>query len=260
MVHNHSAKDNWDANLYDGKHSFVSMFGSELIDLLAPHKGENILDLGCGTGDLAKKLFDLGVNVVGVDKSENMIHNAKSKYPNIYFEVNDAIKLEYNREFDAVFSNATLHWVKPPKLALQHIFNGLKHGGRFVAEFGGKGNVQKITSEIIKQRQNLGYEFEMENFPWYYPSIGEYASLMENVGFKVHFAQHFDRPTPLDGDNGLRNWIEMFGDSLFEGVPENVKGEIITKVEQNLKETLYNQENNSWIADYKRIRVIGIKS
>lgn len=174
-----------------------------MIDLLAPHKGEKILDLGCGTGDLAKELFDFGVNVVGVDKSENMIRNAKSKYPDIYFEVNDAIKLDYNDEFDAVFSNATLHWVKLPKQALQHIFKGLKHGGRFVAEFGGKGNVEKITSEIINKRKKLGYEFEMEHFPWYYPSIGEYTSLMEKVGFRVIFAQHFDRPTPLDGGNDI---------------------------------------------------------
>ncbi|KEF38695.1 methylase involved in ubiquinone/menaquinone biosynthesis [Schinkia azotoformans MEV2011] len=260
MPYNHSIKDNWDASLYDGKHSFVSIFGSELIDLLAPHKGENILDLGCGTGDLAKKLFDLEVNVIAVDKSENMIRNAKSKYPNIYFEVNDAIKLEYNCKFDAVFSNATLHWVKPPKQALQHIFSGLKHGGRFVAEFGGKGNVQKITSEIINQRKKLGYEFKMENFPWYYPSIGEYTSLMEEVGFRVTFAQHFDRPTPLDGDNGLRNWIEMFGGDLFEGISENTKNQIIANVEHNLKGALYNQKNNSWIADYKRIRVVGIKN
>lgn len=255
-----SIKDNWNANLYDGKHSFVSVLGNELIDLLTPQIGEDILDLGCGTGDLAKKLFNLGVNVIGVDKSENMIRTAKNKYPNIRFIVQDATNLQYNSEFDAVFSNATLHWIKPPKQALQHIFNGLKHGGRFVAEFGGKGNVQKITDEIIIQREKLGYKFERENFPWYYPSIGEYTSLMEDVGFKVTFAQHFDRPTRLDGDNGLKNWIEMFGGNLFEGMPENVEKEIITKVEQNLIGTLYNQENHSWTADYKRIRVIGIKN
>ncbi|MBM7650234.1 trans-aconitate methyltransferase [Bacillus ectoiniformans] len=259
MTHNDITKDNWNANLYDGKHSFVSMFGSDLIDILAPQKGEKIIDLGCGTGDLAKKLFDLGVNVIGVDKSENMISSAKSKYPSIYFEAKDAIKLEYNCEFDAVFSNATLHWIKPPNLALQNIYNGLKHGGRFVAEFGGKGNVQKITSEILNQRKEAGYEFDIENFPWYYPSIGEYTSLMEEAGFRVTFAQHFDRPTPLTGYNGLRNWIEMFGSSLLDDLSEITKNHIIANAELNLKGTSFNQQNNSWTADYKRIRVIGIK-
>ena len=252
--------DQWNANLYDEKHSFVSKFGSDLIDLLAPQKGEHILDLGCGTGDLAKKLVDVGTNVVGVDLSENMIQTAKRKYPNIPFYVQDATNLHYNNEFDAVFSNATLHWVKPPKQALQQIFNGLKQDGRFVAEFGGKGNVQKITDEIIVQREKLGYSFEREDFPWYYPSIGEYSALMEEIGFRVTFAQHFDRPTQLEGKNGLNNWIKMFGSSLLEGIPENVTEEIITKVEQNLKDTLYNQNENYWMADYKRIRVVGIKN
>lgn len=252
--------DNWNAQLYDGKHSFVSLLGNELIGLLAPQKGEVILDLGCGTGDLAKKLFDSGVNVVGVDKSENMIRTAKDKYPNIRFFTQDVTSLPYNNEFDAVFSNAVLHWVKPPKQALQHIFQSLKHGGRFVAEFGGKGNIQTITDEIIAQREKSGYPFKKEYFPWYYPSIGEYTALMEEAGFYVTFAHHFSRPTQLEGEDGLKNWIEMFGEALFTGVPEAAKKEIIEKTEQNLKAALYNKKSNHWIADYKRIRVIGMKN
>ena len=232
-----STKDYWNANLYDQNHSFVSKYGNNLIELLAPQQGERILDLGCGTGDLAKKLDDLGVNVVGVDHSNNMITEARKKYPHISFLVRDVTELGYNDEFDAVFSNATLHWVKQPKIALEWIYKSLKQGGRFVAEFGGKGNVQTITDEIIHQMKDSGMDYKTEQFPWYYPSIGEYSTLMEEVGFRVVFAQHFDRLTPLDGENGLKNWIEMFGSHLLESLNEEKKDTIITKVENKFKTT-----------------------
>jgi trans-aconitate methyltransferase len=250
-------QDSWNANLYDSKHSFVSGFGENLVELLAPQKGERILDLGCGTGDLAKYLLNFGVDVIGVDNSENMIVQAKSKYPNIHFTVKDATDLGYSEEFDAVFSNAVLHWVKPPAQALNSIYKSLKAGGRFVAEFGGKGNVQTITDEIIKEIGNAGIPFHMDSFPWFYPSIAEYSSLMEKAGFRVTFAQHFDRPTKLDGDNGLRYWIDMFGVSLFKGKSTDKQDWIISKVVNNLKQDLY--KDGHWVADYKRIRVIGFK-
>jgi trans-aconitate methyltransferase len=257
MEKSKSTKDYWNANLYDQNHSFVSKYGNNLIELLAPQQGERILDLGCGTGDLAKKLDDIGVNVVGVDHSNNMITEARKKYPHISFAVRDVTELGYNAEFDAVFSNATLHWVKQPKQALEWIYQSLKQGGRFVAEFGGRGNVQTITDEIIHQMKNSGMDYKTEQFPWYYPSIGEYSSLMEEVGFRVVFAQHFDRPTSLDGENGLKNWIEMFGSQLLGSLNEDKKETIITKVENHLKPILCKDGN--WVADYKRIRVIGIR-
>lgn len=252
-----TVKDSWNANLYDVKHSFVSKYGDSLVELLDPREGEKILDLGCGTGDLAKKLYDSKVDVIGIDKSENMVEQAMNKYPDIEFAVRDATELIYTNMFDAVFSNATLHWVKPPEQALDCVYKSLKQGGRFIAEFGGKGNVQIITDEIIAQIKNAGFEYEDEQFPWYYPSIGQYTSLMEKVGFKVTFAQHYDRPTPLDGENGLRNWIEMFGSPMFVGISEESKDYIVTNVEKSLKDVLC--KNGNWVADYKRIRVIGVK-
>lgn len=250
-------KDIWNPSLYDTKHSFVSNYGSDLIELLDPKPDEKILDLGCGTGDLTNKLYHKKVNVIGIDNSKNMIMQAKGKFPKINFFVRDATNLEYNNEFDAVFSNAALHWIKAPEQVLKGIYRGLKQGGRFVAEFGGKGNVQAITDEMINQMTEAGFNYDMEQFLWYFPSIGEYSTLMEKVGFKVIFAQHFDRPTPLEGDNGLRNWIEMFFSNIFKGINENQKKDIITKTEDNLKKKLYHEGN--WIADYKRIRLIGIK-
>ncbi|MFL0583971.1 methyltransferase domain-containing protein [Solibacillus silvestris] len=252
-----STEDQWNASLYDRKHSFVSKYGNNLVELLNPKEGERILDLGCGTGDIANTLFEYGVEVVGVDKSENMVKLATSKYPHIPFTVRDATQLTYQNEFDAVFSNATLHWVHPPNEAVQSIYQSLKHGGRLVAEFGGKGNVKTITSEIIKQIKNAGFEYNAAQFPWYYPSIAEYSKLMEEAGFNVTFAQLYDRPTPLDGENGLRNWIDMFGSVLFDGIPEQSKDDLIDIVEMNLKEVLYYK--GTWMADYKRIRVVGTK-
>lgn len=250
-------KDQWNAALYDEKHAFVSHYGSHLVDLLAPEKDEKILDLGCGTGDLTKKISDANATVIGMDRSENMIEEAKRKYPAIDFYVKDALELKDEAEFDAVFSNATLHWIKDPERVLKGIYQCLKPGGRLVAEFGGFGNVKRITDELLYQFKQHQVAYQEEQFPWYFPSIGEYTTLMEQVGFRVKFAQHYDRPTPLVGDDGLRNWIEMFGKSIFPGVAHEVKEAIITDVQHHLKEKLYKE--GTWIADYKRIRVVGVK-
>ncbi|WLR52505.1 methyltransferase domain-containing protein [Bacillus tianshenii] len=252
-----NVKDIWDAGLYDESHSFVSKFGNDLVELLAPTTGEQILDLGCGTGDLANTIYDYEADVKGVDKSANMVKEASKKFPHIKFEVEDVLELEYKKEFDAVFSNATLHWVKEAKQALRCIYSSLKSGGRFVAEFGGKGNVQIITNEIVNQLKLAGIEYTSEQFPWYFPSIGEYSSLMEETGFRVTFAQHFDRPTPLEGNNGLKNWIEMFAGNMFEDKSEATKEQVIKNVENNLRDILF--IDGRWIADYKRIRVVGMK-
>ncbi|PWA11154.1 SAM-dependent methyltransferase [Pueribacillus theae] len=251
------SNDNWNADLYDEKHAFVSNFGNDLVKLLNPRKGEKILDIGCGTGDLAKRLSDCGSDVIGIDQSENMVSQAKEKYPNLTFIVQDVADMSYDYEFDAVFSNATLHWVKQSKQALRCIFKSLKQGGRFIAEFGGKGNVQIIADEVIKQIKKSGFKWNEEQFPWYFPSIGEYTSLMEETGFRVTFAQHFDRPTLLDGDEGLRNWIEMFCSGMFEGIDHKSKDNIVLNVEGEVKSRLY--KDGQWMADYKRIRVIGVK-
>lgn len=251
-------KDLWNSNLYDGNHSFVSKLGQGVLELLSPIEGEQILDVGCGTGDLAYQIAQHGAVVTGIDASENMIQQARNKYPKIEFATQNILELEYQNEFDAAFSNAALHWVKQPKQALKSIYNSLKPEGRFVAELGGKGNVKLITDEIITQLKKQGIPYTPEQFPWYFPSIAEYSSLMEEIGFKVTFAYHFDRPTHLEGDDGLRNWIEMFAGSMFEqSTSESDKEQVITNVDNSLRDILF--KDNQWIADYKRLRVIGIK-
>lgn len=257
MANTKNTIDSWNSNLYDNKHAFVSEYGTSLVELLNAKNGERVLDLGCGTGDLAHKLYEQGVKIVAVDKSENMVEQANRKYPHINFLVQDATELDYDHEFDAVFSNATLHWVKPPIQALHGIYKSLKQGGRFIAEFGGKDNIKTIAVETIKQIKEAGYSYKEEQFPWFFPSIAEYSTLMEEVGFRVTFAEHYNRPTQLEGNHGLKNWIEMFCVSLFDGISEVAKNEIISKVEHNVRATLH--IDGHWYADYKRIRVTAIK-
>ncbi|OMP68398.1 class I SAM-dependent methyltransferase [Domibacillus epiphyticus] len=243
----------WNAQLYDGKHRFVSEYGQDVVTLLAPTAGERILDVGCGTGDLANTLSEKGIEAVGVDQSPSMIEKAAHKYPHIPFTVRDARDLGYKNEFDAVFSNAAIHWIKPPNKVLSSIYSSLKPGGRFVAEFGGKGNVAFISRAIINQIKN----YNAESFPWYFPSIGEYTALMEQAGFHVTFAEHFERPTRLDGESGMRNWITMFGDVVMGEQSEIDKERIIGGAEKELKETFFHGDH--WTADYCRIRVVGVK-
>lgn len=252
-----SEKHAWNSELYDQNHSFVSRYGESIVELLAPQPNERILDLGCGTGDLAKQMTDLRAQVVGVDKSQAMIEKAQQKYPDIPFQVLDARSLPFHNEFDAVFSNAALHWILEPAQVLTSIYGALVPGGRFVAEFGGKGNVNQIVKALLRQFQQFGISDGAKRLPWYFPSIGEYTSLMEAAGLRVTFAHHFDRPTPLEGDKGIRNWLNMFGDAFFQGLTNEEKEQLITETENCLKEKLL--RDGQWLADYKRIRVIGIK-
>jgi len=250
-------RNHWDAHLYDQHHSFVSEYGQDLVKLLNPTSGERILDVGCGTGDLMNSLVHLGVSVLGVDLSEAMIVKAKEKYPELNFAVRDVLELGFQEEFDAVFSNATLHWVKEPMVALEKMFDSLKAGGRFVAEFGGAGNVELILSEFRNQCKQEGYPVTSESLPWYFPSIGQYTSLMEDVGFKVTYAIHFSRPTALDGEEGLRNWLRMFMPDFLHLLPDDVEMRVLANVENSLRSILY--KDQQWEADYKRIRVMAIK-
>lgn len=248
--------DQWNAKLYDHAHHFVSEYGQDGLGLLNPQPKEHILDLGCGTGDIARKLHEMDVHVVGVDYSENMIQQARAKYPDIHFKVQDIVSLDFKEQFDAVYSNAVLHWIKHPKQALECIYASLKKEGRFVAEFGGEGNVKNITEALIQARTKFGYADT--DFPWYYPSIGTYTSLMERVGFKVEFAALIDRPTKLQGENGLRHWLQMFAESFFIEMKEQDKKKVMSYVEQLLKIDQFHA--NHWIADYKRLRIKAIKA
>lgn len=252
------SQNKWDAELYDSKHSFVSQLGTDLVQLLNPQSGESILDLGCGTGYLTDKIADSGAKVIGIDNASTMIEQARKNYPNLMFEVADGTNLHFTEQFDDIFSNAVLHWIKEPEKVIAGIWRALKPGGRFVAEFGGKGNVQAIVTAIYQAIQAAGYPINESNNPWYFPSIAEYGTLLEQAGLQLTFAMLFERLTPLKDEKGMQNWLKMFADSFLTTFPIEQQMSIINDIEKQLYPTLY--KNGIWFADYKRLRVVAIKN
>lgn len=247
----------WNAGLYDEKMNFVSHYGRGLIDWLQPVSGERILDVGCGTGDLSAQLAEGGVQVTGIDFSADMIAAAKKKYPHVPFFVADAHTYRTNEPYDAVFSNAALHWMKRPEEVARTIWLALVPGGRFVAEFGGKDNVGSVVRALRVALAKKGISAD-ECLPWYFPSIGEYTSLLERHGFRVMLASHFDRPTPMpDGDQGLMHWLDSFCSPFFGGLSPQDREDVCQETTELLRPTLF--QNGRWILDYKRIRVIARK-
>lgn len=253
-----SHKDKWNPDLYDSRLGFVSGLGRGVVELLAARKGERILDLGCGTGDLTWEIAETGAIVTGLDQSAAMLQTARAKYPRLRFIQGDAESFRSSETFDAVFSNAALHWMKRAEDVARAVWLALAPGGRFVAEFGGKGNVAAIAESIAGvMEEDFGIVAESRN-PWFYPSIGEYAALLERQGFRVAYAIHFDRPTPLtDGENGLDHWLELFASSFFEGLDARQKLEAIRRIKDRAKPLIY--EDGVWIADYKRIRIAAFR-
>ena len=242
----------WNTGLYDEKHSFVWKYGATLIDLLAPRPGERILDLGCGTGHLTARMAEAGADVVGIDSSSEMVAEARRLYPHLRFEVADARDFDLGDSFDAVFSNAVLHWVKEPEPVIACVRRALRPGGRFVAEFGGRGNVRAIVAGLEEAARTIG--LGGWEHPWYYPSIGEYAPLLERAGLEVTDASLFDRPTPLEGEEGIRHWVAMFAGDLLGRVPPGDRETFFRRLEAVLRPTL--DREGTWFADYRRLRIV----
>lgn len=248
----------WDTRLYNEKHSFVYEYGSSLIDLLGPKPDERILDLGCGSGELTHKISQTATEVVGIDRSAEMIERAKKQFPSCQFRKADATDFKFDKPFDAVFSNAVLHWVTSYQKAIDCIYNNLKDGGRMVVEFGGKGNVETITGQLRRSLLKWGYAKQAQLSLWHFPSIAEYTGELEAKGFKVCLAQWYARPTELtDENNGIKDWLSMFGTAFFKGVAKTDILEILDETQTNLRADLF--INGKWFADYKRIRIVAHK-
>jgi trans-aconitate methyltransferase len=238
----------WESTTYLKHAGFVADLASPVLDLLNPQKDEHILDLGCGDGRLTKVLQDLGIIVKGVDYSDNMIQAAKVL--GLDAEVMDGQNLTFDKEFDAVFSNAALHWMKQPEKVIAGVKRALKPKGRFVGEFGGHGNTQTILNALRTALSERGLKFD-EVSPWYFPTPEEYRALLEDEDFRVDYIELIPRPTPLPTD--LLGWLTVFGGSFIKLFPESEQEAFLKQI-MTLTAPKLQQEDGSWSVDYVRLR------
>ena len=243
-----SITQRWDPDSYARNARFVSDLGSPVLELLAAKSGERILDLGCGDGVLTKRLAELGCDVLAIDSSPAQIQAALNL--GLDARVMDALELPFSEEFDAVFSNAVLHWIKSADQMIAAVFRALKPGGRFVAECGGYGCINKIRTALVHALDRRGLHGEAY-VPWYFPTPGDYATRLEKAGFRVDSIALIPRPTPLPGD--IVAYLDTFAQNFLSALPDDARPEYLDEVRATLEPQL-RDDNGVWIADYVRLR------
>jgi trans-aconitate methyltransferase len=241
-------RQTWNPDRYARNARFVSDLGAPVVELLAPRAGERILDLGCGDGALTARLAAAGCRVVGVDSSAAQVEAARVL--GLDTRVMDISDLCFEEEFDAVFSNAVLHWVKAPDSVIEGAWRALVSGGRFVAEFGGHGCVATIVAALEASLRHRGIDPARVN-PWYFPNVDEYAPRLERAGFTVRYIALIPRPTPLPGD--ILDWLETFAESFTAALASEERQPFLEEVRETLRPSLCNGEGQ-WTADYVRLR------
>ncbi|MGC6482669.1 MAG: class I SAM-dependent methyltransferase [Synechococcus sp.] len=237
----------WDAAAYSDTVSYVAKHGLPVLQLLDPRPNERILDLGCGDGTLTKQIEAFGSRVHGVDSSPSMIAAAKAKGLSASVVSGDA--LSFSNEFDAVFSNAALHWMTNSDRVLQGVFHALKPGGRFVGELGGKGNIDALVvgmQSVFDAHPEFG-EFD---HPWFFPGDDDYREALQRHGFSVDSLELIPRPTPLQ--SGVREWLTVFSNGITANLTAQQKTTFLDDVEQLVRPKLFT--NNGWVADSVRLR------
>jgi trans-aconitate methyltransferase len=239
----------WNADRYAQNAHFVPALGQPVLDLLKPRAGERILDLGCGDGVLTEKITVAGATAVGVDASADMIAAAKRRGLDAF--VMDGRNLTFNHEFDAVFSNAALHWMKSdPDAVIAGVRRALKPGGRFVAEMGGHGCVAAITVALLTVLQRRGIDTQ-SLIPWYFPTVDDYRSRLERAGFAVDYIELIPRPTPLP--TAMEGFFATFAEPFFKQVPADQRGAARAEAIDLLRPVLCDEQGR-WTADYIRLR------
>jgi SAM-dependent methyltransferase len=243
----------WDPERYARNARFVSDLAGPVVELLDPRPGERILDLGCGDGVLTAKLAAMGCEMVGVDGSGPQIEAARKL--GLDARVMDGEKLAFEDEFDAVFSNAALHWMRNPEAVIAGVKRALRRNGRFVAELGGYGCVAKIKKALVEALNRRGLDGEGA-VPWYFPTVEEYSGLLKKAGFSVRYMALVPRPTPLPGD--VTGWLETFAESFLSRLPAAECPAYVAEVREALRPLLADAEGK-WTADYVRLRFVAIK-
>ena len=249
-------ENRWNPDLYQDQHSFVWQMGTSLVAMLDPQPGERILDLGCGTGQLTQAIAERGAIAIGLDADPLMVAAAQQRFPHLNLAVADARSFTLSTPVDAIFSNATLHWVAEAEAVIGRMDAALKPGGRLVLEFGGSGNMAQVVTAIAQARENLGFGPSPAS-PWYFPTIGEYTPLLEQHGFTVHLARLYDRPTPLTGANGLTHWLTMFASRFWADLTPPQVESLLTEILDLTHPHLYRQ--GQWWADYRRLQIVAHK-
>lgn len=242
------ADQHWDPERYRRNAGFVAELGMPVVDLLALKAGERILDLGCGEGALTRKLAALGCDVVGVDASADQIRKARDE--GLDAHVADGQNLTFDAQFDAVFTNAALHWMKDAAAVVSGVRRALKPGGRFVGEFGGVGNVQTLRTALRVAVAARGIDPD-EADPWYFPTPDAYRDVLEAEGFVVKSIELINRPTPLPGD--VDGWLASFGESFLNRIDETERVAAIDQIRDALRPVLTDPDG-TWVADYVRLR------
>jgi len=248
-----STVQTWDPAVYAKNARFVSDLGAPVLELLAPKPGERILDLGCGDGVLTEKIAEVGCEVIGVDSSTAQVEAAKKLGLEAY--VISGEELPFRDEFDAVFSNAVLHWIKRADVMIAGVYRSLRKGGRFVAECGGYGCIDKIRTALVQALERRGLDGK-SRVPWYFPTPGDYATRLERAGFRVDSIALIPRPTPLPGD--IIGYLETFGQNFLAALPEGERAEYLDEVRSVLQPQLVNPDG-AWVADYVRLRFAATK-
>jgi trans-aconitate methyltransferase len=239
----------WDPEQYARNARFVAELGAPVVELLAPRPGERVLDLGCGDGFLTEKLVAMGCQVVAVDASPEQVAAARAR--GLDARIARAESLPFDGEFDAVFSNAALHWVRDARAAIAGVRRALRPGGRFAAELGGAGCNATIRAALGDALARRGIDADALD-PWFFPTDAEYRELLEQAGFAIESIALFPRPTPLPG--ALSAWLETFAQSFLAPLAPEERPRVLAEVEEALRERLFEPEGR-WVADYVRLRV-----
>lgn len=247
------ATQDWNAEDYQRDAAFVARLGHGVVDLLAPQAGESILDLGCGDGSLTEAILARGAQVIAVDASADMV--AASRVRGLDARQMDGHQLAFDRHFDAVFTNAALHWMTAPEQVLAGVARSLKPGGRFVGEFGGHGNVAAIRSALHEALSRRGQD-PLALSPWYFPSPAAYTSQLEAQGFRVAEIFSFPRPTLLPGE--LHAWLGIFAQAFLDPLSQQECSAVLEEVTQRLRPILCD-EAGAWTADYVRLRFAAVR-
>lgn len=238
----------WNAARYAEQCRFVSELGAPVLELLRPRPGDRILDLGCGDGALTEKIAAAGAIVVGVDASADMVAAARRR--GLDARQMDGQRLTFAGEFDAVFSNAALHWMKDADAVIASVRRALKANGRFVGEFGGFGNAAAIRTALYAVLDRRGIDAVAVD-PWHFPTAAAWRRRLENAGFAVELAELIPRPTPLP--THMRDWLANFTEGFFAAIPAADRDAAIAETERLLAPALRDDEGR-WSVDYVRLR------